>query len=169
MVRLRIGICILYALVFYTVAMLISGVATADVPAPGVAASDLQQIRRVDTAAMMVPERRRSFAAQNLVTILDQPIPGSRKYSLNEISACVPVGEIAMKMTKLQRSGHGREFVEGSIKKHLDGGLTLWVAPIAELVFSKSTESSEKVVKEAIRYCLRTMKWHNKMKEGYYL
>lgn len=169
MVRLRIGICILYALVFYTVAMLISCMATADVPVLGVAESDLQRIPGVGAPAMIVSARKRSFAAPSLVTVLDQPMPESREYSLEEISACVPVGEMAMKMTKLQRSGHDREFVEGSIKKHLDGGLALWVAPIAELVFSNAAESSEKVVKEAIRYCLRTMKWHNKMKEGFYL
>jgi|GEM_PF-5583346 len=151
MKRIRIGIGLLYALLFFTVSVLMSCVATADVPAP------------------IASERKRVFAAQGLVPVLDQPHPQFRDYSVHEISARVPVGEFAMKMAKLRGSGHDREFVEASVKKGLDGDLALWITPLAELIFSKPEESSETVVKEAIRFCLRTMKWHNKLEEGVYL
>ena len=101
----------------------------------------------------------------SLATILSQPAFAAGMYNVKEMSACVPVGEIAMKMIDLRESGHEREFIETTMKKHLDRNLALWVSPIAKLVMAEPEKPNEKVIKQALGYCLRTMKKHKRIEK----
>lgn len=105
----------------------------------------------------------------SMLTFLYQPVCRSSEYSVNQISTCVSVGEIAMNLTRLRESGRDRRSAEDSAREHLQGDLTLWITSIAELVFSEPLKSTEKVTKQAIGFCLKTMEYHNQLQKGIYL
>ena len=67
---------------------------------------------------------------------------------------------MAMQMTKFRGLGYNKANVTSLARINIDGDLTLWINPVADLVFSKPRESSEKVIKQAIGYCLDTMRRH---------
>lgn len=97
-----------------------------------------------------------------LFTFSIQPTFASNRYSVNDMAACTPVGNIAMKMVQLRKQGMEWRIIKTSVKKNLHSQLVLWVTPIAKLVVSTPSTSSEKIVKKAIRFCLRTNKAHSK-------
>lgn len=99
-----------------------------------------------------------------LITFSIQPVFASDRYSVTEMAACTPVGDIAMKMMRLQKQGYKWKRIQFSVKKNIPYHLALWVTPIANLVISNPNSSSEEIVKQTIRYCLRTNKKHRKPK-----
>lgn len=103
------------------------------------------------------------LAAVLLMTVVTQPAIASGEFNEKEVAACTPVGKIAMKISKLHAQGLNRAFIEAGLNEELGEHLSLWVKPISRLVFSNQEESSEKVVKQAIGFCLNTMKMHKKM------
>ncbi len=86
----------------------------------------------------------------------------SASYSVDEMAACAPVGDIAMKMVGLRKQGYEWKAIKTSVKEHLHNHLVLWVTPVAKLVISNPTAPSEKIVKQTIRFCLRTNKKHSR-------
>ncbi|MCK5832020.1 MAG: hypothetical protein KAH20_17145 [Methylococcales bacterium] len=103
-----------------------------------------------------------------MIAFLSQPAAAVDEYNSEEVAACVPVGKIAMKISKLQAQGLEQEFIEKALNEELREPLSLWVKPISALVFSKKKQASEKTIKEAIGYCLQTMKSHKKMNHTAY-
>ncbi len=101
-----------------------------------------------------------------LFTVSIQPTFASNKYSVDEMAACTPVGDIAMKMVHLRSQGYEWRIIKTSVKKNIHSHLALWVTPIAKLVVSNPSTSSEKIVKQAIRFCLRTNKKHRKQRSN---
>lgn len=97
-----------------------------------------------------------------LFTFSTQPSLASNRYNVNEMAACTPVGDIAMKMVQLRKQGMEWKVIKTSVKKNLLNPLALWVTPIARLVASSPSTSSKNIVKQAIRFCLRTNKEHHK-------
>lgn len=97
-----------------------------------------------------------------MALVLNQPTLASSQYNTEEMMDCVPVGDIAMKITTLQKMGYKREFIETSLEELVDEKMSLWITPISKLVFSTAEQSFEKIVKQAIGFCLNTMKMHKK-------
>jgi hypothetical protein len=105
------------------------------------------------------------LAILGLITFISQPVDAASQYSVDEMASCVPVGDLAMKMVSLRDRGYEWEIIKTSVAEHIRRDLIIWVTPIATLVMSAPAESSEKIVKQAIRYCLRANKWHKKSKK----
>jgi hypothetical protein len=85
------------------------------------------------------------------------------------MKACIPVGEIAKRISKLQKLGFKREFVEIKLNQELNENLSVWITPLSKLVFSRQEKSPEKSIKQAIGYCLQTMKAHKKIHHSIYV
>lgn len=100
------------------------------------------------------------LAVLSMAFVLNQPVLAANEFESKEMMQCVPVGEMAQKISKLQKLGYKRKFIETSLEKQLDENMYLWITPISKLIFSKIDQSSEKVVKQAIGYCLNTIKMH---------
>lgn len=104
-----------------------------------------------------------------MTVIFNQSTVASGEYNSEEIAACIPVGDIAMEISKLQDQGYERKLIETRLKKRLNEQLSLWVAPISVLIFSRHEQSSKKVIKQAIGYCLQMMKAHKKKHKQHYV
>ncbi len=100
------------------------------------------------------------LAAPLLVAVVSQPVFANDEFTTDDITACTPIGKIAVRMTELQDKGLKREFIESGMHGELGEELSLWVKPISNIVFSSQQETSEKIIKQAIRYCLHTMRKH---------
>lgn len=98
-----------------------------------------------------------------VLAMLTHSVFAGQEFNTEEITACAPIGRIAMKIIKLRKAGHEKESIEGVLMEQLDQKMSLWIIPISRLVFSHSEQSSAKVTKKAISYCLNTMKKHEKM------
>jgi len=98
-----------------------------------------------------------------LIAFFAQPVSATTRYSVDEMANCVPVGDIAMKAISFKKQGFQWEYIKTSVTEHIRTDLIIWVALITALVMSSQSESSEKIVKRAIRYCLRTNKRHSKI------
>lgn len=105
------------------------------------------------------------LATLSLIIFSTQPAYAGSRYSVDEMAACTPIGDLAMKMVDLRNRGYEWEIIKASVAGHIRRDLLIWVTPVAALVMSAPAESSEKTVKQAIRYCLRVNKRHKKSKK----
>ena len=110
---------------------------------------------------------KHSLAILSLITIFIHPTYATGRYSIDEMAVCTPVGDLAMKIVELRNRGYEWELIKTSVAEHVRRDLIIWVTPIATLVMSTPTESSEKIVKQSIRYCLRANKKHKKSKKTF--
>jgi len=101
-----------------------------------------------------------------LLATSNQTVFASYEFDTEAMTACVPVGKIAMKMIDLIKAGHEKETIEATLKEQLDQNLSLWITPISSLVFSNTEQSSETVTKKAIGYCLNIIKIHRQPREA---
>ncbi len=104
-----------------------------------------------------------------VATAIAQPTIASSEFNEEDVMACVPVGEIAKRISELQKLGFEREFVETKLNQELNKGLSVWISPLSKLVFSRQEKSPEKSIKQAIGYCLQTMKAHKKIRHSVYV
>lgn len=98
-----------------------------------------------------------------LLTMLMPSVFAEQEFDTEEVTACIPIGRIAMKIIELRKEGHDKKLIEEALMEQLDRNMSLWIAPISKLVFSHSEQLSDKVTKKAISYCLNTMKKHMKL------
>lgn len=100
------------------------------------------------------------FIVSILTDIIIRPALSSDQFYTQEVVFCTPIGGIAMTISKLRKSGHEQNLIEQILRKKLDQNLSLWVTPLTKIVFSEPEKATEKVVKQAIKYCLRSLKAH---------